>query len=231
MVRRNTSPRRLAHMRGEAARTVVECLESRTLLSGTSERGAIIATQWDGREIRARAGEWIVCLEAPTEEFDADGALVSTTRKWNWGTRPNAEIEQAMSRLAADGIEFVEYGGSEDVFLISAPPTLGASEVAARVRNIPGFVSVVPNGVGRLAALPNDGAFPLQYALNNTGQAYALDSEGDPISGTADADIDAPEAWELTTGSASVVVAVLDTGINHSHPDLEANIFNNSREV
>jgi subtilisin family serine protease len=43
--------------------------------------------------------------------------------------------------------------------------------------------------------------------------------------GTPDADIDAPEAWNITTGSKAIVLASIDTGIDFSHPDLAANIW------
>lgn len=42
--------------------------------------------------------------------------------------------------------------------------------------------------------------------------------------------IDAPEAWETNTGSADIVVAVIDTGIDYTHPDLAANMWRNSGE-
>ncbi len=70
-------------------------------------------------------------------------------------------------------------------------------------------------------ALPNDTSFGSLWGLNNTGQS----------GGRADADIDAPEAWNITTGSSSVVVGVIDTGVDYTHPDLQANIWRNPGEV
>lgn len=71
-----------------------------------------------------------------------------------------------------------------------------------------------------LAVYPNDPYFQYQVALHNTGQTY------NGHSGTADADIDAPEAWALTMGSEDIVIAVIDEGVTSDHPDLP-----NSRQV
>ncbi len=63
--------------------------------------------------------------------------------------------------------------------------------------------------------VPNDPFFPSQWGLNNTGQS----------GGTSDVDVNAPAAWDTTTGSTSVIVLVMDDGIDLTHPDLAANIL------
>ena len=68
---------------------------------------------------------------------------------------------------------------------------------------------------------PNDPQFNQLWGLHNTGQT----------GGTTDADIDAPEAWNVTTGSASVLVGVIDSGVDYNHPDLNTNMWTNPGEI
>lgn len=62
---------------------------------------------------------------------------------------------------------------------------------------------------------PNDPRYTEQWHYHNTGQQ----------NGTPDADIDLPEAWEIHRGSAEVLVAVIDQGIQSAHPDLQAHMW------
>ncbi|MDP7269578.1 MAG: S8 family peptidase, partial [Pirellulales bacterium] len=70
------------------------------------------------------------------------------------------------------------------------------------------------------ATIPNDPNFANLWGLNNTGQS----------GGTADADIDAPEAWDIQTGT-DILIGVIDTGIDYTHPDLVNNIWTNPGEI
>jgi subtilisin family serine protease len=69
---------------------------------------------------------------------------------------------------------------------------------------------------------PNDPYYPQRlWGLNNTGQT----------GGTPDADIDAPEAWDIQRGDPNLVIGVIDTGVDYNHPDLVDNIWTNPGET
>ena len=69
-------------------------------------------------------------------------------------------------------------------------------------------------------ASPTTLSFPTQWNLRNTGQN----------SGTPGVDIKAVQAWDITTGSSNVVVAVIDSGVDYTHEDLAANMWRNEAD-
>lgn len=88
----------------------------------------------------------------------------------------------------------------------------------------PNVAHVQPNYLYRATALPNDPDFGQLWGLNNTGQAITNASYG-ANPGTIDRDVDAVEAWDINTDCQAAVVAVLDTGIDYTHPDLAGNFW------
>lgn len=80
---------------------------------------------------------------------------------------------------------------------------------------------IEPNYIVSIYATPNDSRYSSLWGLHNTGQS----------GGTVDVDIDAPEAWNISTGDDDVVIGVLDTGVDYHHVDLAANMWVNSDEI
>lgn len=98
----------------------------------------------------------------------------------------------------------------------------GSVEDAVRAYEAMPYVEYAqPNYAKHAAGVPNDPSFEDLWGMNNTGQT----------GGTEDADIDAVEAWDMTSGSDDVLIAVIDTGIDYNHPDLEQNMWINVPEA
>jgi subtilisin family serine protease len=91
----------------------------------------------------------------------------------------------------------------------------------AALRGQPGVRYAEPDYLVATDAVPNDPSFGLQWGLRNTGQTV------NGVRGTSGADVRAAAAWNVTTGSRSVVVAQVDTGVDYNHPDLKGNVWTN----
>lgn len=110
---------------------------------------------------------------------------------------------------------------SRHFYKIKLPENVTMGQALASYRDDPNVLYAEPNYYVHVAATPDDSRFDEMWGLENTGQT----------GGTQDADIDMSQAWDVTTGSSDVVVAVIDTGIDYNHPDLAQNIWVNDNEI
>lgn len=97
-------------------------------------------------------------------------------------------------------------------------------QALAAYQNDPDVEHAQPNYIYRAAAVPNDPHHGQLWALKNIGQTVAGDYL--PNSGTPGADLNIEKAWDHITDCSSVVVAVIDTGVNYNHEDLAGNMWN-----
>jgi subtilisin family serine protease len=116
-------------------------------------------------------------------------------------------VREAHARLGARVVEELSQG---DWQLVKLPEGLSVGEAVKVYGATAGVAAAQPNYVYSIDKTPNDPRFAELYGL---------------------AKISAPSAWDTTTGSASVVVAVIDTGVKYTHEDLAANVWTNPGET
>jgi subtilisin family serine protease len=117
------------------------------------------------------------------------------------------------------GAQVIKKVKLEGVERIKLPDGVSVEEAVRLYRENPDVEYAEPNYLVRAAVIPNDTRFTEQWHLINTGQTV------NGTVGTVGADIDAPEAWGITEGTSSVIVAVIDSGVDKNHPDLKDNLL------
>lgn len=96
---------------------------------------------------------------------------------------------------------------------------------AMALQSDPNIEFAQPNYIYHTSALPNDTSLNQLWGLKNTGQTISNPGYATNNPGTSGFDIDAESAWDQITDCSSTVVAVLDEGINYTHTDLVANMW------
>lgn len=154
-------------------------------------------------------------LEQPLEVNDIEG-LVNLRESNNFNN---------LKPLFRNYLSFTEDHYKHDLhqyYILSfVNPENNILGIADKINQLPLVEEVSFNYKMKAFITPNDTYYDTQWALNNTGQAISYN--GNNV-GTPGADIDAERAWDITTGSSDVVIAILDTGIDLDHPDLQSGI-------
>jgi subtilisin family serine protease len=114
--------------------------------------------------------------------------------------------------------ELAREAGLDQVYVLELQEGVDVQQAIEELAADPSIEYAEPDYVLTTAVIPNDLSFGQQWGMNNTGQLIIYGSVGS--SGKPDADIDLPEAWNITRGSRDTIIAIIDTGVDLTHPDL-----------
>jgi hypothetical protein len=127
---------------------------------------------------------------------------------------PPARAEALLAAVRAGAIARRDFGNMKGVYQLrsAARNGLDVLEAANALAALPEVAFAEPDMMftGHGAVIPDDPGFPDLWGIHNTGQA----------GGVPDVDMDGPEAWDLTSGDDTVIVVVIDTGVQQDHPDI-----------
>ena len=157
-------------------------------------------------------------LRIEHDTFDASNILVrfkDDVASPDAFLRHHADIAFRSSQIArsfdlVDGLHKIRLGQG-----------LSVASALASLNNDPNILYAEPDYRVSIAGVSTDPRFDEQWDMHNVGQS----------GGTFDSDVDAPEAWDATTGTNSTIVAVIDTGVDYLHEDLADNMWVNSLEI
>ncbi|WP_152052048.1 S8 family peptidase [Tautonia marina] len=189
----------------------LESLEERVLLSAYAGQqqvaeGAVLV-RWNDVEALARPDEYIVRLDDVTGE----------------ATTQADSVRQLLDDAGL--VSRVEHLGMDGTFLVRVDAGVDPDSVAAALTRTGHTHALEPNFVGEWTAIPNDPSFGALWGLENTGQVIGAQA------GIPGADIGAPGAWDISTGSSHVAVGIIDSGMDYTHPDLYLNVWMNQAEI
>ncbi len=111
-----------------------------------------------------------------------------------------ASAKSAFSRVKAFGSQFL---------LLRVKSSVSTDSLRRRLNGNPAVAYAVPNHLFRIDWTPNDPDLHQQWGIRK---------------------IEAPKAWDLTRGVSSVLLAIIDTGVEYTHPDLKAALWVNPGE-
>jgi subtilisin family serine protease len=129
--------------------------------------------------------------------------------------RGGSTVSERSAALSAERARSTERLGPPGLVRVELERGASVEEAAAALEADPHVLYAEPNYLNRISVLPDDPLF---------GRLWGLSQPLGP-------DIDAPSAWNQTTGSSAAVVAVIDSGVAYGHPDLRDNIWTSPGET
>ena len=113
-------------------------------------------------------------------------------------------------KIGAEMIESLSAFGQPQIQLVRLPVGIQVTDALAYYEADPAVSYAEPNYKVTASIVPDDPDYDQLWAMN---------------------EVSAPEAWDRTTGSSDVIVAIVDSGVDYTHPDLAANMWVNTNEI
>ncbi len=197
---------------------------------------AALATAWpvSGARVDSAPTPKVVRSKTPVAHQQATGQKVDKLIVKLRGSRTqvraaalSADRVQAMSTSAGVGMKALRAmaGGSHLMQLDSAMTLDEARAAAARIAQDPNVEYAEPNVRFRALFDPNDSRYmQWQWNLFSPTSSYTGQAGAATVTATAAGGANLPPAWDRTTGSSAVIVAIIDTGIVN-HPELSGRVL------
>jgi subtilisin family serine protease len=137
---------------------------------------------------------------------------------------PGADRGDRVEARAEADVSFDRTLGDSDFQTVDVDPGQSLGAALEQLRDDPAVAVALPDGWDVPHAVPNDPQFGQLWGLRNLGGPLGISGFPNPLAG---ADIDAVAAWDRTVGTATTVMAILDSGYRFNHPDLSAVAWSN----
>lgn len=204
----------------------VEQLESREM-NTADLAAAAVSPDWFASYVESGEATHAGAPSISAQEADAStnsAPVVAQTNTFDWIVQFNTSaltgigsVADTTRLLAGEGIDFqVLRGLGKPGEILARSHGATASTVIDALQSNGNVAMFELDSSQQFLAVPNDQSFSQLWALQNTANTAA--------------DIDATDAWSISTGSQNVVVAVIDSGVDYTHPDLISNIWTNPLE-
>jgi len=156
-------------------------------------------------------------LSFASARYKSDRIIVCLSDTSSGGTTAK---NQVLNTIAGSSIEN-EFKIVPGMVALKLPAGVNVVDAIQKLNGTAGVLYAQPDyEMDVLSTVPDDPRFNELWGMYNTGAG----------GGKARADIHAPEAWDLGTGSEDIIVAVIDTGVDYTHPDLAPNMWVNEAE-
>ncbi|MDD8020404.1 MAG: S8 family peptidase [Acidobacteriota bacterium] len=141
--------------------------------------------------------------------------------------KPGLSSQSTDSLLAAYQAKSYHLIPRINVYVVQLERGVTVEDTLSALKNNPDVLYAGPDYKLHLCATPNDQLFQSQYALSNPGGVLVI--PGSPT-GKPQADIKATGAWDYVKGDPNMLIAVLDSGLDYTHPDLANKVIDHGRD-